>query len=287
MVRVLPDASRFELAIRATKVNLLRVRRLWQWSARPAAWRRPPLASPDRFAHLIFRDEVPLARCDAGADPVLEEGKRWNIALAAPYFDGLVLSPEHPLSFWRALGRPTRRRGFRLGMELRAGCIVPTLGGGLCLLSNALFRAACELGWVIVERHGHTLQVGPDDVRAGPWGMDATLFWPHVDLRVAPKLGDAHLRVFVRGDQLIIEVRAAEPRREVVELREVDRFHPEEQVRESRIERVVLRDGRVERRETVAENRKRLLPMHEQRKNCMTCDEIACHARPRHLPVRK
>jgi vancomycin resistance protein VanW len=280
----LANASRFDVALRAAKVDLLRVRRLVDWAARPGRWRRPPLAGAERFAHVVHRAEVPLVRHDAGADPILEAGKRWNLALAAPCFDGLELGPTQPISFWRVLGRPTRARGFRHGMELRAGCVIPTLGGGLCLLANELFRAACVLGWDILERHGHTMQVGPDDDGAAPWGLDATLLWPHVDLRVAPARGAAHLGVRVRDERLIVEIRAEEPRRDEVRLVEVGRSEPEASVRTSRIERIVSRDGRIERRETVAENKKRLVPLVEQRRSCLTCDEVACHARPRDLP---
>ena len=40
------------------------------------------------------------------------------------------------------LGRITARKGFVLGREIREGCVVPTVGGGICQLSNALATAA-------------------------------------------------------------------------------------------------------------------------------------------------
>jgi hypothetical protein len=43
--------------------------------------------------------------------------------------------------------------------------------------------------------------------------------------------------------------------------------------------------GRVVVSEVIAENRRRLLHAAEQRRNCLSCDEDACHARPE--PARR
>lgn len=271
-------ASRRELFVRRAKVGLLQARRLLWWTAAPQTWQRLAMASGTAdFPHRIYRHQSSLARTDPGADPVLDQGKRSNVALAAPHFDGLVLSPERPLSFWRALGRCTEARGFRLGMELRGGCIVPTLGGGLCRLSNALFRMACELGWTILERHGHTMEATPPAPDEPVWGLDATVLWPHVDLRVAPRQGTARLGVRVVADRLIIEVHGDQPSRARVELHgagDVTYLRHGQQVRANQVVR------RLFDRNTGA---LRLLHSHEQRRNCLTCAEDACLARPRRL----
>lgn len=284
----LARASRAQLAIRRTKVACHQARRLLAWAASPARWPVPALAPPEAgLVHRVYEREISIARTDAGADPVLEQGKRINLALAAPCFDGLVLAPGQPLSFWRALGRATAARGFRHGMELRGGCIVPTLGGGLCALSNALFQMACELGWTILERHGHTRDAAPAD--APVWGLDATVFWPHVDLRVAPRHGPVRLGVAVLGERLRLRVDSAAPARTRTVLASArDRVDVDgaARVRQNQILRTIVdRDtGRVVDRDVVAVNRKELVRVSDQRRNCLTCDELACHARPRSLP---
>lgn len=224
-------------------------------------------------------------RGDPGADERLERGKAINLQIAAPHFDGLVLTPDRPLSYWRTLGRCTQARGFRHGTEVRGGCIVPTLGGGLCLLSNALFLAACDLGWTILERHGHTLEAAPppDDV---VWGLDATVFWPHVDLRVAPASGAARLEVKVRDNALIIRVHARVPlatRTRLLGVADVTYERDGMRFRANRVIRHVhdAPSGALLSRDVVASNRRRLLHTHDMRRNCLTCDESSCHARPR------
>jgi vancomycin resistance protein VanW len=287
MTTSLASASRLSLAVRRTKVAYFQARRLLSWATEPVRWQAPALAaSAAGFPHRVYQRDVPIGRTDPGADPVLEQGKRINLALAAPSFDGLVVAPDRPLSFWRALGRVTEARGFRHGMELRGGCIVPTIGGGLCALSNALFRMACELGWNILERHGHTREAAPFD--GDVWGLDATVFWPHVDLRIAPPRGPVRLEVAVRGEALRLGVRAALPQRTRVELASVDdSVHADGSVRlrQNRVLRTIVdRDTGSVHRDVVASNRKELVRVVDQRRNCLTCDERACHARPASLP---
>jgi len=63
----------------------------------------------DVLAHEV---RLGLGPRDGFGDPALEAGKRANLRLAVAAFDGIVVTPERPLSFWRALGRVTKRRGY-------------------------------------------------------------------------------------------------------------------------------------------------------------------------------
>lgn len=277
------------LWLRKAKVAALAARRLLRWATDPAAWPTPLVESdPRRCPHLIYERDLPIARSDDAAEPVFEEGKRHNLALAAPAFDGLLVAPDRPLSFWRALGRVTAARGFRAGMELSGGCIVPALGGGLCLLSNALFALAVQLGWTVLERHGHTLSAVPP----GPgelFGLDATVFWPYVDLRVAPRAGRAWLRVEVRDGRLRIAVYSDGERPPRVELSAEDERvtdGPAGRFRENRLRRRAYdADGALLFDDIVAENRKRLLDPAQTRRSCLSCGETTCRARPGHLAL--
>jgi vancomycin resistance protein VanW len=278
----LSDRSALSLAARRVNVIARRAARLAAWTARPDDWRRPELAGPHDFPYLLHQRRWPIARPVGAIDPRLEQGKRVNLALAAPHLNGLVVAPDRPLSFWRAVPRPTASRGYRPGMELRGGCVVPTTGGGLCLLSNALFAAAAELGWRILERHGHTMIVDGQPVE-----LDATVLWPHVDLRVAPRAGRARLEVrMVEAEgALEVAVHGDRPAAHRIEIERMPSAEHEEigdagRVRVSAVRRVV-RDhrGALVEDSLIALDRKRVVPLAQSARSCLSCDRRDCRAR--------
>ena len=107
-------------------------------------------------------------------------GKVHNLRLALRRLNGVEIPAGRVFSFWAQVGRPSRWRGYVAGRELREGCIIPSVGGGLCQLSNALYDAALSAGFEIIERHAHT-RVVPGSL--AEVGRDATVFWNYVDLR--------------------------------------------------------------------------------------------------------
>ncbi len=119
----------------------------------------------------------------AASDPReqdLELGKIQNLRVAAAAIDGIVLEPGQIFSFWAIIGRPARGKGYVVGRELRHGCLIPTIAGGICQLTNALSRIASRAGCDIIERHRHSAAVDGlviDDM------TDATVFWNYLDFR--------------------------------------------------------------------------------------------------------
>lgn len=279
----LRDDGHAAVAWRRAKVGAHQLLRLADHVRHPQAYPRPLRAQPGQtFAWLHGTSQTQVNREDAAADPLLEVGKRHNLGLAAPAFDSLVLGPDRPLSFWATLGRVTQARGYRHGLELRGGCLLPALGGGLCLLSNALFALGAQLGWTILERHGHTLQAvppPPDQL----WGLDATLFWPYVDLRMAPaqlvqlqcRLQDGALHLAVHGTELpsVRCVLRSQADRTLLEHGDDIRYN--QLVRDT----FAVDSGALLASEVVAHNRKRMLESVEQARTCLTCGELACKSR--------
>ena len=264
----LRDAGRFALAVRGAKVAGLGARRLVRWAIDPefAALERIMPTGPT--ANTV---RLPMARRDA--DPRLEAGKRHNVQLVVAALHGLVITPAQPFSFWRAVGPATAARGFTWGMELRSGCAVPAIGGGICLVTNALFTIAAQLGWHVIERHGHSMALGD------PHALDATVAFPHVDLRFAPREGDAVLDLRIEGDLLVVAARstAAALRVELERVQQSDHA-----TRDTKVRRRVWRDlAPIEDALIVDDHQK----IPEQLRTCLDCGETACTARVE-LPPR-
>lgn len=110
----------------------------------------------------------------------LQAGKIQNLRQAIRKLNGIHIPANKVFSFWKHVGKTTRRKGFEAGRELREGCIIPNIGGGLCQLSNALYDAALKANFEIVERYAHTQVVRGS---LAEQNRDATVFWNYVDLR--------------------------------------------------------------------------------------------------------
>jgi hypothetical protein len=139
----------------------------------------------------------------------LEDGKVENLRVAARRLDGLELPAGATFSFWAQVGRPGAAQGFVPGREIREGCIVPAIAGGICQLSNALYEVALLAGLEIVERHPHS-RIVPGSQAA--LGRDATVFWNYIDLRLRSDRA-LRLEVSLSADELIVRLRGGSPRR--------------------------------------------------------------------------
>jgi vancomycin resistance protein VanW len=162
------------------KSRLLIARRvLRDWSAGETLWRYRRLPLPASAVPLAH-DEHRLYSATDPRERDLELGKVQNLRVACAAVNGIVLAPGEVFSFWRSVGRTSRRKGYVVGRELRQGCMIPSVGGGICQLTNALSRVAHRSGMEIVERHSHTVHPPGffiDDA------TDATVFWNYVDFR--------------------------------------------------------------------------------------------------------
>ncbi len=153
---------------------------------------------------MVAEIRVPLIGDTAPEERGYELGKIQNVRVAAAKLNGTRVPANATFSFWRQLGRCTRRRGFVVGRQIQEGCLIPSVGGGLCLLSNALYAAARRAGLEIVERHPHT-RVLPGSL--SEIGQDATVAWNHVDLRFRHDR-DWRLVVELTAQELIVRIQA-------------------------------------------------------------------------------
>lgn len=191
--------TRRQALVFAFKSSLLKLWRGVENLRYPVVFRpsRVLASAPGQVAAAV---ESPLWSDGTPAERALQLGKVENLRRAARFLDGIEIPAGEVFSFWRQVGRPVQRRGFAAGRELRQGCIIPTVGGGLCQLSNGIYQAALQAGLAIVERHPHT-QVVPGSHAA--LGQDATVFWNYLDLRLSAPFD---WRLEVRLDERTLRV---------------------------------------------------------------------------------
>ncbi len=155
----------------------------------------------------IWSTSVPgLVTGSIDLEQPLIAGKIHNLRVAIRQLDGVEIPAGDVFSFWAQIGQPSRFRGYAKGRELRQGCIVPTIAGGLCQLANALYQVAIDADLEIIERHRHSTIVTGSDAETD---RDATIFWNYVDLRFRV---DRSIRIEAQltSDTLIVRIRGTQ-----------------------------------------------------------------------------
>ena len=196
------------------KTRVFIVHRWWLERKSPVSLH--PFGSAWIDAPVVAETKAELWTQVTEAEFPLTAGKVQNLRAACLRLHGLEIPAGEIFSFWKQLGRTTRRRGFTAGRELRSGCLVPNLGGGLCQLSGLLHAAAIKAGIDVVERHAHSRSL--PGVTMVPEN-DATVFWNYVDLRFsAPfswrlecRLSATHLVVSIRAKDSSMPGKASSP----------------------------------------------------------------------------
>lgn len=136
---------------------------------------------------------------------ILTAGKIQNLRVAIKRLNGLEVPAGKVFSFWQHVGYPGRSKGYVTGREIREGCIIPTIAGGLCQLSNALYDAALKAGFEIVERHKHTKVVKGSLAETD---RDATVKWNYIDLRFRSS-SSFRIDIDLAPDSLVVKLRSA------------------------------------------------------------------------------
>ncbi len=168
-----------------------------------------------------YSHKTPLIRDLKDADIYLQINKITNLKIATKKINGIIIRPGEIFSYWKLIGNPSKRKGYKDGMVLVNGTVRPGVGGGLCQLSNLIFWMAIHTPLTVIERHRHGYDVFPDSNRTQPFGSGATCFYPYGDLMLKNETQDTfQIFVNVTDNYLEGEIRVnSEPlyRYEIVE----------------------------------------------------------------------
>jgi hypothetical protein len=196
--------TRWDMALFELKAQAFRLKRSVYEACGSQGVRRHDKAKALAHAPVLSRVSSPLwPPLQGEKERGLTAGKIHNLRLALRHLNGIEVEAGSLFSFWRQIGRTTKARGYVAGRELREGCLIANIGGGLCQLSNALYEAAVSAGFEIVERHAHSRIVAGSRAAAG---RDATVFWNYVDLRFRSNR-PFRIEAVIRGGALEVTLR--------------------------------------------------------------------------------
>ena len=109
------------------------------------------LTGKEKFCHEYRSDKLPnllsnyssgLIKTGKGIDIRLQENKAENIAIASASMNGMVIHPGETFSFWKAVGKTTKRRGYKDGRVIENNRLKPGIGGielSIAMMPEGLF----------------------------------------------------------------------------------------------------------------------------------------------------
>lgn len=168
---------------------------------------------PNKLDYLIFTHQTPLIRNLQGVDLKLQYNKITNLKIASGKINGVCIKPGQVFSYWRLIGKPTRRKGYKEGLVLSPdGTFGSGVGGGLCQLSNLIFWMTLHTPLKIIERYRHSHDIFPDTNRTQPFGSGATCVYNYMDLQIYNDTdSEFQLIAYITDDYLVGEWRSNNP----------------------------------------------------------------------------
>lgn len=106
-----------------------------------------------------------------------------NVRVGTNRFNGILLKPGEVFSFGALLGAVGPETGYVPELVILGNREEKQYGGGLCQVSSTAYRAALLAGLPILERHSHSFAISYYTNPYGVPGVDATIYYPQVDLK--------------------------------------------------------------------------------------------------------
>lgn len=112
------------------------------------------------------------------------ENKIHNLKLASKSINEVCIHPDEIFSFWKIIGNPSERNGFKKGRNIVNQKVSEEIGGGLCQVSGIIYHTALKANLQILERYNHSVDIYSEEERFTPLGADATVVYGYKDLRI-------------------------------------------------------------------------------------------------------
>ena len=177
------------------------------------------LFSKDKIAKEKIKEELPnivkshtsiIVRKLQDVDIQLQENKLTNMQIACRKVNGLVIHPGETFSFWKTIGEPRKRDGYKEGLVIygRRG-LGKGIGGGLCQMANLIHLLVLHSELTVTELHHHSDALFPDERRRVPFGTGTSVNYNRLDYRFRNGTNqDIQLLTWVEGGEVCGELRS-------------------------------------------------------------------------------
>jgi vancomycin resistance protein YoaR len=135
--------------------------------------------------------------------PGSPSGRLTNVRLGAARFNDVLIAPGQVFSTGAQLGEVDGSTGYVPELVIIGNHEELQYGGGLCQVNTTAFRAALLAGLPINEREAHSFAISYYQWPYTAPGVDATIYYPQVDLKFTNDTGHYILiQTTMKGDDL-------------------------------------------------------------------------------------
>ena len=199
-------------------------------------------------------------------DMQLQENKAINLSIAVPQVNTILIRPNETFSFWKLVGRTSKRKGYLDGVTIANGNPTPGIGGGMCQFTNLLHWMILHTDLDIIEHHHHNmLDLFPDFQRQIPFGTGTSIVYNYLDYRAKNNTNKTYqIIIYTTDEHLCGEIRCNESLPIKIHVREEDAYFYEqdgEMIRHNKIYRKVInkRTGNVVEDVLLLENNSKVM----------------------------
>lgn len=168
--------------------------------------------SKDVLPVVVYEHSSLIRRKLGNVDAELQNNKATNLSIAAPKVNGIIIKPGETFSFWKLVGSPSKRKGYKAGLTIVNGNTSKGIGGGMCQFTNLIHWMALHTPLDIVEYHHHDeFDLFPDFGRKVPFGTGTSIYYNYLDYRIQNNTNQPYqIIVYTTDEYLCGEIRTTE-----------------------------------------------------------------------------
>lgn len=172
----------------------------------------------ETFAKTIKKEPLPsvvssrssnMIKRSKGVNLQHQKNKAVNIQLAANKINGMVVRPGEVFSFWKTVGKISKRKGYLEGRIIYKKKLTAGMGGGLCNLANIIHLLLLHSPLEVTEIHKHSDALAPDEGKRVPFSAGTSVAYNYIDYRFRNNTNqNVQLLLWCEGETLRAELRS-------------------------------------------------------------------------------
>ncbi len=212
------------------------------------------------LSHLVFEHHSNMIKRAPGVDLIHQLNKAVNIDLACKKIDKLLIRPGETFSFWKTVGKTTKKKGYKEGRIIKKNQLVAGIGGGLCNLGNTIHLLVLHSPLKVTEFHKHSDALAPDAGKRVPMSAGTSVSYNNLDFQFFNNTDQIlQLHLWCEGEELHAELRSEQAFPHTYQITEEDHHFSKEGEKFYRISKIYREttcraDGALIKKELIWDN---------------------------------